>query len=229
MERGTRRPRPPTADPTIALPEDATGKAGDAIGYLHMNCGVSCHSNRGLGNDTGLLMRLRAEEIWPLAPATPPATPQQTDIYSKAVNSAPTTGAVAQHFPGTVRISPGSHDTSLIWILPHRRDLYQMPPLVSGASDCNCTLTQSALQTGSGTYTTSGSTPTTRTARRAASGLGQPSVVTRAPAIMSTTPSATFQVTGSRRKTAAIKTVRARLILSTGATRDAGPSCSARK
>ena len=108
------RPRRPRS----RLPEDATGKAADAIGYLHMNCGVSCHSNRGLGNDTGLLMRLRAEEIWPLAPGTPPATAQQTDIYSKSVNSAPTTGAVADHFPGTVRISPGSHDSSLIWLLP---------------------------------------------------------------------------------------------------------------
>ena len=133
VNRGLVSPPPPTT--TIALPEDATGKAADAIGYLHMNCGVSCHSNRGLGNDTGLLMRLRADEIWPLTPGTPSATAQQTDIYAKSVNSAPTTGAVADHFPGTVRISPGSRDSSLIWLLPHRRDQYQMPPLVSHVVD----------------------------------------------------------------------------------------------
>jgi hypothetical protein len=133
VKRGLLTNPPPTT--AITLPEDATGKAGDAVGYLHMNCGVSCHSNRGLGNDTGLLMRLRADEIWPLTPGAPAATAQQTDIYSKSVNSAPTTGAVADHFPGTVRISPGSHDNSLIWLLPHRRDDYQMPPLVSHVVD----------------------------------------------------------------------------------------------
>ena len=133
VKRGLLTNPPPTT--TISLPEDATGKAGDAIGYLHMNCGVSCHSNRGLGNDTGLLMRLRADEIWPPGPGAAPSTAQQTDIYSKSVNSAPTTGAVADHFPGTVRISPGSYDSSLIWLLPHRRDEYQMPPLVSHVVD----------------------------------------------------------------------------------------------
>jgi hypothetical protein len=133
VNRGLLTNLPPTT--SVTLPEDATGKAAEAIGYLHMNCGVSCHSNRGLGNDTGLLMRLRAEEIWPLTPGAAPATAQQTDIYSKSVNSAPTTGAIADHFPGTVRISPGSHASSLIWILPHRRDAYQMPPLVSHVVD----------------------------------------------------------------------------------------------
>lgn len=125
----------PPSTTNIAIPEDASGKAADALAYLHMNCGVSCHSARGLGNDTGLLMRLRADELWPTAPAVAPATVQQTDIFSKSLNSSPTTGAVAQHFPGAVRISPGSHDQSLLWILSHRRDMYQMPPLVSHMID----------------------------------------------------------------------------------------------
>ena len=131
--RGLLTNPPPTT--TIAIPEDATGKAAGALAYLHMNCGVSCHSARGLGNDTGLLMRLRADEIWPTAPGAAPATVQQTDIFSKSLNSSPTTGAVAQHFPGAVRISPGAHDQSLLWILAHRRDMYQMPPLVSHMID----------------------------------------------------------------------------------------------
>ena len=125
----------PPATTAIAIPEDATGKAAGALAYLHMNCGVSCHSSRGLGNDTGLLMRLKADEIWPTAPGAAAATVQQTDIFSKALNSSPTTGAVAQHFPGAVRISPGAHDQSLLWILSHRRDVYQMPPLVSHMID----------------------------------------------------------------------------------------------
>jgi hypothetical protein len=133
VSRGLLTSPPPTT--TVTFPEDATGKAAEAIAYLHMNCGVSCHSARGLGNDTGLLMRLRADEIWPLVSGVAPSSAQQTDIFSKSLNSVPTTGAVAQHFPGTVRIAPGAHDKSLLWLLSHRRELYQMPPLVSHVID----------------------------------------------------------------------------------------------
>jgi hypothetical protein len=80
-------------------------------------------------------MRLRADEIWPLVSGVAPSSAQQTDIFSKSLNSVPTTGAVAQHFPGTVRIAPGAHDKSLLWLLSHRRELYQMPPLVSHVID----------------------------------------------------------------------------------------------
>ena len=37
---------PPTAT-TIHIPEDATGKAARALGYVHANCGMPCHSTRG--------------------------------------------------------------------------------------------------------------------------------------------------------------------------------------
>src|SRR5207248_2628092 len=84
---------------------------------------------------TGLLMRLRADEIWPLTPGAPSGNVQFTDIFSKSRNTVPTTGAVAQQFPGTVRIAPGAHDQSLLWLLSHRRGLYQMPPLVSHVID----------------------------------------------------------------------------------------------
>jgi hypothetical protein len=127
---------------SITLPEDATGKAGFAIGYLHANCGIPCHSGRGLGDETNLLLRLRADEFWPSADAdagtdAPDGTVDvtSTDVYMHAVGQKPTTASVLQKFPGALRITPGAHDKSLLWLLPHRRGEYQMPPLVSHKID----------------------------------------------------------------------------------------------
>lgn len=116
---------------TATLPEDATGKGGVALGYLHANCGMPCHSKRGIGDETNLVMRLRAPEVLGAAPV--PLT--TTDAWNAMVNKAPTTGAVAQAFPSTNRITPGAHDKSLVWMLPHVRTKYQMPPLVSHKVD----------------------------------------------------------------------------------------------
>lgn len=122
---------------TVALPEDATGKAGPALGYLHANCGMPCHSTRGLGDETQLLLRLRADEFWPADGGAdpPPVDAKQTDIYVATVTQIPTTASVAQHFPDALRITPGAHDQSLVWLMTHRRDDYAMPPLVSHKID----------------------------------------------------------------------------------------------
>jgi hypothetical protein len=120
----------PPATTTITLPEDSTGKAAGALGYLHTNCGMPCHSSRGLGHETELVMRLRADEFWPT-----PVAVADTDIYKATINKDPVTGAVIQTFPGAHRITPGSHDQSLVWLLSHRRGDYQMPPLVSHVVD----------------------------------------------------------------------------------------------
>jgi hypothetical protein len=125
----------------IALPEDATGKAAAALGYLHANCGMPCHSSRGLGDETNLLLRLRADEFWPPADedagsaATGPAEVTTTDAWVASIDKEPTTASVAQRFPGAYRITPGFHDRSLLWLLSHRRGEYQMPPLVSHRID----------------------------------------------------------------------------------------------
>ncbi|HEY4181854.1 MAG TPA: hypothetical protein VGM90_33655 [Kofleriaceae bacterium] len=118
---------------TVTLPDDATGKAATALGFLHANCGMPCHSSRGLGDETQLVMRLRADELgFGLGPAKP-AT--QTDTYLATVGQMPTTASVAQQFPGQLRITAGQHDQSVVWQLAHRRGLYQMPPLVSHVID----------------------------------------------------------------------------------------------
>jgi hypothetical protein len=120
----------PPATSAIALPEDATGKAGAALGYLHANCGIPCHSTRGLGEETKLVLRLRAGEFWPSA--TPVVL---TDLFRATVGQVSTTASVMQEFPGAQRITPGTHEQSLVWLLAHRRGDYQMPPLVSHQID----------------------------------------------------------------------------------------------
>src|SRR5439155_8886483 len=52
----------PPAKTAITLPEDATGKAAEALGYMHANCGA-CHSDRGISGFTQLHTRLRAEQF----------------------------------------------------------------------------------------------------------------------------------------------------------------------
>jgi hypothetical protein len=127
---------------SITLPEDSTGKAAFALGYLHANCGMPCHSGRGLGEETQLLLRLRADQFWPSASAQDDAGADDgtasvatSDAYVAGINIKPTTASVAQKFPGALRITPGSHDKSLLWLLSHRRGNYQMPPLVSHKVD----------------------------------------------------------------------------------------------
>ncbi|MEY4515073.1 MAG: hypothetical protein RLZZ450_7195 [Pseudomonadota bacterium] len=149
----------------VKLPEDSTGKAAAALGYLHVNCGMPCHSTRGLGDETLLVMRLRAEELFatsardagalsadaavpsadagassadasgPSGNAAGPASVVATDTYRATVNQAPTTMSVAQKFPGAHRVVPGNHEQSLLWQLAHVRGNYQMPPLVSHKVD----------------------------------------------------------------------------------------------
>jgi hypothetical protein len=121
---------------SIQLPEDATGHAGAALGYLHANCGMPCHSTRGLGEETQLIMRLRATEFWAASGAAA-MNPQAsaTDTYRATLGQMPRTKSVASKFPGALRITPGAHDQSLVWILSHTRGDYQMPPLVSHKID----------------------------------------------------------------------------------------------
>jgi hypothetical protein len=133
---------------TAKLPEDATGKAAAALGYLHVNCGMACHSTRGIGQETNLVLRVRASEVWSAsdmgmdptasdagAAHTYPYDASQTDAVKAMLNTKPKTGAIAAKFPDQARVTPGAHDQSLVWTLSHRRDFYQMPPLVSHVID----------------------------------------------------------------------------------------------
>ena len=133
VERGALS-NPPTAT-AIQLPEDTTGKAAKALGYLHANCGMPCHSTRGLGDETQLVLRLRASELWAPDGSAANLEVASTDLFKATVNQEPTTASIAQQFPGALRVTPGDHTNSLIWLVAHLRGNYQMPPLVSHKVD----------------------------------------------------------------------------------------------
>ena len=57
-----------------------------------------------------------------------------TDIFKATVGQMPTTASIAQQFPGALRVTPGDHTSSLIWLVAHLRGNYQMP-LVSHKID----------------------------------------------------------------------------------------------
>lgn len=120
---------------TIDLPEDATNLGAQALGYLHANCGMPCHSSRGLGHETELVMRLRADEYWHADGTFGLPDASATESYRAMLGKPAVTGAVTSAFPDALRIAPGDHTRSLVWMLTERRGDYQMPPLVSHRVD----------------------------------------------------------------------------------------------
>jgi hypothetical protein len=121
---------------SVTLPEDATGKAAAALGYMHANCG-GCHATRGLSGFTQLHTRLRADQFWPAdaANALPALTVEDTDAYKTGVEQPVMLPSLLTDFPDTKIIARGSHDKSLTWRLAHLRGIHQMPPIVSHAVD----------------------------------------------------------------------------------------------
>jgi hypothetical protein len=116
----------------VTVPEDSTGKAVPALGFLHMNCGVSCHTPNGLAGYTGLYLKLLAGQLFPEGGT---AKVSQLDAYSTAVN-------VQGHlnFGQYMRIAPGDAAHSLIPLMDLARDpdagaFLPMPPLVSHRPD----------------------------------------------------------------------------------------------
>lgn len=124
---------PPSAT-TIVIPEDATGKAAGALGYLHMNCGVSCHVNVSYveGSESGLFTRLSATQLLKGGTAV-----KDVDAYKSAVG-VPATHR--QHYTyvqqGYSVIAPGNSGKSLVVALMAVRDgKEQMPTLGSHVAD----------------------------------------------------------------------------------------------
>jgi len=124
----------PPATTDVALPEDVTGKAAAALGYLHINCGAACHSTRGVSGFTQLHTRIRAEELWPAAGGAI-GTVEMSDAYQTGVNQDVILATYQQAFPNTKLITPGAHQTSLTWLVAHLRGTHQMPPLASHVVD----------------------------------------------------------------------------------------------
>jgi hypothetical protein len=120
----------------VVIPEDFTGKAAAALGWLHVNCGVTCH-NANSGADavaSGLYMKLLAGEI--LSPDAGPGQVGQLDTYATAVN---VTAHLVPNGTQYMRIAPGNSTQSLVPLFDLSRDastgFSPMPPIVSHVPD----------------------------------------------------------------------------------------------
>jgi hypothetical protein len=121
---------------TITIPEDSTGIAAPALGYLHVNCGVTCHNSNpnAWAQFTGLFMKLRASQLYPDGGAGPV---NQLDTYTTAVNQ---TAIYQPNGMAILRIAPGNAAQSLIPLndlarSPTAGNYEPMPPIISHQPD----------------------------------------------------------------------------------------------
>jgi hypothetical protein len=126
--------RPPVTN--IVIPEDVTGKAAAALGWVHMNCGVTCHNPNlaALGGYSGMRLKLLASQLFPEAGTAKVAN---QDIYAMCAN---VPSRLLPNGHPYLRIAPGNSAQSLIPLVSLARDpdagaFAPMPPLVSHAPD----------------------------------------------------------------------------------------------
>lgn len=115
------RLQPAPAVTSYAIGDDGSGKSAAALGWLHANCGVSCHNENTTATayPTGLRLRLDPAKL-------DGAVPDSTwDPIVTAVD----VGAVTPRWSGRMRIAPGRPAQSLLVALVSTRGTDQMPPL----------------------------------------------------------------------------------------------------
>ncbi|MCY1021284.1 hypothetical protein [Pyxidicoccus sp. MSG2] len=124
VQKGLLTHAPGTPPRIPGTPVDA-----EALGYLHMNCGVSCHNANptALGSTSGLHLRLEVAELGSVA---------ETDTWRTAVGVKSlfrTSGLFGGDF---FRVAPGDvkHST-LLHRVAQRGSAAQMPPLATHVVD----------------------------------------------------------------------------------------------
>jgi hypothetical protein len=117
----------PPAATTLAIGDDGTGAAAPALGWLHANCGITCHNanSNAVAFPSGLRFRL---------------DPTQLDGRSSAgfdtLKTAVGVAVNAPNWKGQVRIVPGDPTASLLYFLiSHRGAGMQMPPIATRVID----------------------------------------------------------------------------------------------
>jgi hypothetical protein len=121
---------------TISIPEDSTQKAAAALGWLHVNCGSSCHTVGAQGGATGLYLKLLAGQLSGIdgGPGKVSALDSYTSTVNRLSNLTPNGHAYE-------RIAPGDAAHSLVPLMALSRDgltdggFKQMPPIVSHIPD----------------------------------------------------------------------------------------------
>jgi hypothetical protein len=122
---------PPPAQTSLTIGDDGTGKAANALAWLHMNCGVTCHNSVSSSTAYGAGMLLRMDPTLLDGRPVNDFDPLKTTIGVK-VHTAPWEG---------IRIVAGDPDGSLLWHLISTRSdaadpsMAQMPPIASRVVD----------------------------------------------------------------------------------------------
>ncbi|MFO0674410.1 MAG: hypothetical protein U0235_33175 [Polyangiaceae bacterium] len=117
---------------TLAIPEDSTGKAAAAIGYLHANCGTACHNTSPAHTcPVNMVLRLGYADLHPTDGGT--ATVANLATYTSTVGVNAGTVGLSPDGGTYKRIAPHDVTGSAISYLAGRREGYipnkQMPPI----------------------------------------------------------------------------------------------------
>jgi hypothetical protein len=121
-EMGLVTPAPTNVSLTIG--DDGTGLDALTLGWIHVNCGVTCHNAnpQAAGYGAGMLLRLDPAQL----DGTPPSA-TTWDILSTTIGVPCVSGSLV----GQPRIRPGDASSSVIYQLIHQRGALQMPPIAS--------------------------------------------------------------------------------------------------
>ena len=128
--KGCSRPSP--SEHGCRIGDDGTDVAALALGWLHINCGVSCHNDNENSEaySSGLRLKLYTEEL----DGRPP-------VDFEAMRTTVGVKAKTMRFGQATRIVPGSPASSLVYQLLSSRssEREQMPPIASRVVDIHNT------------------------------------------------------------------------------------------
>jgi hypothetical protein len=115
---------PAPASVSLAIGDDGTGLDPIALGWIHVNCGVTCHNSNpsAAGYGAGMLLRLHAAQL----DGSPPNA-ATWDVLKTTLDVPAVSGSVA----GQPRIVPGDPASSVLYQLIDERGALQMPPIAS--------------------------------------------------------------------------------------------------
>jgi hypothetical protein len=122
---------PPPESTALSIGDDGTGLAAPAMGWLHVNCGVTCHNGNSGALAYGAKMRLRLDPAL-LDGRSSKDFESRTSTLDVQVNN--------PNWKGQTRIVPGDPDQSLMVKLISTRlsatdDNGQMPPIATRLVD----------------------------------------------------------------------------------------------
>jgi len=116
----------PPAKTTVTIPDDGTGHGADALAWIHVNCGTSCHTGTSIGTAYGTGMQLRIG--WDELTGKPPAEWAVVKSTVGVPVKSPT-------WSGEDRIVAGDPKASVLLELLGQRGAQQMPPIATRVVD----------------------------------------------------------------------------------------------